>query len=142
MNDRTKYQMTLVRQREEREMAAMKPIPYRITAALDMCGMYGPEVDRALGGEEPMADEWEAGVRVPTVEQVKLLAEMTGVTPGFFYRMPEAPGGLGFMCTSGGCEPVWVGPPPPVEPLANVVPIGARHTPPGPPDNQRGRTNG
>lgn len=120
MTDREKYQATLAAQRRERELATMKPYPYRITAALDMNELYGPEVDRALGGEEPMVDLWETGELVPTVEQIKLLAEMTGVTPEFFYRLPM-PGAPGFICGDDGCERVWVGPPPEPEPLAEVI---------------------
>lgn len=47
------------------------PTPERITIALDICDLYGPEVDEALGGEEPMVDEWETGERIPTSEQMR-----------------------------------------------------------------------
>lgn len=30
------------------------PVPARVTAALDVAGLWGPEVDLALGGEEPI----------------------------------------------------------------------------------------
>ena len=43
--------------------AGKAPTPERITIALDYRELYGPEVDRALGGEEPMVDEWESGAR-------------------------------------------------------------------------------
>ncbi|MFI7448135.1 hypothetical protein ACIBQX_11610 [Nonomuraea sp. NPDC049714] len=132
MNDRAKYKMTLLRQREDRELATKKPLPDRITAALNLAGLYGPEVDRMFGGEEPMVDEWEAGTRIPTPEQIRLLADLAGVIPGFFYRLPEAPGGPGFICTSDGCESVWLGPPPPVAPMAEVVPIFSSPAPPDP----------
>ena len=62
------------------------PIPARITHALDSIGAYGPEVDQQLGGEEPMVDEWEAGLRVPTLHQIQLLAQMTRKPISFFYR--------------------------------------------------------
>ena len=53
--------------------AGQTPTPERITMALDIQELYGPEVDRALGGEEPMVDEWDAGTRVPSLEQVQAL---------------------------------------------------------------------
>lgn len=83
--------------------AGKTPTPERITMALDFCGLYGPEVDQALGGEEPMVDEWEAGVRTPTVEQIQALATMTGYTVGFFYMEAPPPLAGGWICGSGGC---------------------------------------
>lgn len=64
------------------------PTPERITAALDIEGLYGPEVDRALGGEEPMVDEWETGEQIPTREQIEALARLTGWPVKFFYLPP------------------------------------------------------
>lgn len=61
-------------------------VPRRITLLLDANEMYGPEVDQQLGGEEPMVDEWEAGVRYPTWVQVLALAELVGVTPRYLTR--------------------------------------------------------
>jgi DNA-binding transcriptional regulator YiaG len=133
VSDRVKYRMTLARQRGERELAGRKPVPHRITTALNLMGLYGPEVDRALGGEEPMVDQWESGELVPTREQVELLAELTQYPVHYFYIPIKEPGGIGVVCTSDGCERGWVGPPPPPEPLADVVSIGTR-TPAGPPD--------
>jgi hypothetical protein len=123
VNDRAKYQKTLAEQREERELATMTPVPYRITTALNLMGLYGPEVDRALGGEEPMVDLWETGELVPSREQVEALAELTQYPVKFFYMPVTIPGGPGVMCTSDGCEQVWIGPPPVPEPQADVVPI-------------------
>lgn len=81
------------------------PTPERITIALDHAGLYGPEVDEALGGEEPMVDEWEEGKRVPDFAQVQALAEMTGFPVKFFYL--EAPPPLkGFICGEDGCKPL------------------------------------
>ena len=66
----------------------MKVHPTRITAALDAAKLWGPQVDIQLGGSEPMVDQWEAGLREPTDEQIRALAELTGVpidwltTPG------------------------------------------------------------
>jgi hypothetical protein len=86
--------------------AGKTPTPERITMALDFCEMYGPEVDRALGGEEPMVDEWESGVRVPSLEQVQALAEMTGYTVRWFYEPPPPPLTGGWICGSAGCAPL------------------------------------
>jgi hypothetical protein len=61
-----------------------KIVPSRITMVLDAKSLYGPEVDVACGGVEPMVDEWEAGTRYPTWEQLKALAALTGVTPRYF----------------------------------------------------------
>ncbi len=75
------------------------PVPARITMALDAINAYGPEVDRALGGEEPMVDDWEAGKYLPTPEQVAKLAEMTGHPVEFFYRpADELDGTVTFIC--------------------------------------------
>jgi len=57
--------------------------PYLITLALDAMDLYGPEVDRACGAEEPDVDLWEAGKLYPTWEQLQLLADLTGKTPRF-----------------------------------------------------------
>lgn len=86
--------------------AGRAPSPERITMALDICGLYGPEVDQALGGEEPMVDEWEAGVRIPTLEQVQALAELTGYSVRFFYQPPPPPITSGWMCGTDGCVPL------------------------------------
>lgn len=86
--------------------AGKAPTPERITLALDFCELYGPEVDQALGGEEPMVDEWESGERVPTFAQVQALAEMTGYTIRFFYEPPPPPLTGGWMCGSDGCAPL------------------------------------
>jgi hypothetical protein len=91
--------------------AGQTPTPERITMALDIQDLYGPEVDQALGGEEPMVDEWEAGVSVPTLEQVQALAELTGWPLRFFYlpAPPPLPGGL--ICGADGCQPLGEVPP-------------------------------
>jgi hypothetical protein len=85
--------------------AGKTPTPERITMALDLRELYGPEVDRALGGEEPMVDEWESGARVPTLTEVRVLAELTGFPVRFFYLEPPPPLGDGWMCGSDGCRP-------------------------------------
>lgn len=76
-------------QAAERDWAAGKVVPHRITTALDARSLHGPEVDEACGVEEPAVDEWEAGTRYPTWEQLCALAELCGVTPRFF-TMPLA----------------------------------------------------
>lgn len=82
------------------------PTPERITAALDMASLYGPEVDQALSGQEPMVDEWESGDRIPTKEQVHALARLTGFPVKFFYRpAPDMPGTI-LLCGDDGCEPL------------------------------------
>ena len=62
------------------------PIPARMTVALDVIGAEGAWVDEALGGAEPMVDQWEAGELVPTPQQVEKLATLTGFPVGFFYK--------------------------------------------------------
>lgn len=91
--------------------AGQTPTPERITMALDLCMLEGPEVDEALGGEEPMVDEWEAGTRVPTLEQVQALAELTGWPVRFFYLPPPPPLGGGHICGADGCQPLGEVPP-------------------------------
>jgi hypothetical protein len=82
--------------------AGKTPTPARITTALDLSDLYGPEVDHALGGEEPMVDEWESGVRVPSFAQVQALAGLTGFPVRFFY-LPPPPLFEGWLCDSAGC---------------------------------------
>lgn len=86
--------------------AGQTPTPERITMALDLHEMYGPEVDRALGGEEPMVDEWESGERVPEFTQVQALAKLTGYPVKFFYLEPPPPLTGGWLCGTGGCMPL------------------------------------
>lgn len=95
--------MDTVRQAERRHGP---PTPERITAALDIQGLYGPEVDEALGGQEPMVDEWETGERIPTAEQVEVLAQLTGFPVNFFYLPPPVPLTGGWLCGEDGCEPL------------------------------------
>src|SRR5580700_2707363 len=83
--------------------AGETPTPERITQALDLCGLYGPEVDQALGGEEPMVDEWESGARTPSLEQIQMLAKLTGYAVRFFYQPAPPPLGPGWICGTDGC---------------------------------------
>lgn len=66
--------------------------PHRITTALDLQSLEGPEVDIACGAKEPDVDLWEAGELYPTWEQLRLLAELAGQPLAFFARQesPEA----------------------------------------------------
>ena len=81
-------------------------VPRRISQAFDMCEMFGPEVDRALGVEEPTVDRWESGEEVPTEVQVKKIAVLTGFPLPFFYKPMEALLGDGWICSADGCEPL------------------------------------
>ena len=78
------YISTAMEQAAYRAWAAGHVIPDRITSALNARALYGPEVDLACGVEEPAVDEWEAGTRYPTWEQLKLLAALCGVTTSMF----------------------------------------------------------
>lgn len=86
--------------------AGKAPTPERITMALDLCELYGPEVDRALGGAEPMVDEWESAERTPTYEQVQALAKLTDFPVRFFYEPPSLPLSGGWICGADGCAPL------------------------------------
>ncbi|GHE31970.1 hypothetical protein GCM10017673_38420 [Streptosporangium violaceochromogenes] len=117
--DRQKYDAALRAQQRARELSPT-PVPYRITTALDMRELYGPEVDRALGGEEPMVDQWESGELVPTRAQIEALAKLTDYPPDFFYWPVEAHErrGTTFLCSRSRpkgkrCEITTLGPPAP-----------------------------
>ncbi|QYN17454.1 hypothetical protein [Amycolatopsis sp. DSM 110486] len=86
--NKTAAERVLADQRTYREWRAGKVVPWRITLALDSHALYGPEVDEACGAAEPDVDMWEAGTRYPTWEQLKKLAKLTMVTPGFFMIRP------------------------------------------------------
>lgn len=60
-------------------------VPDRITVALDLAGLHGPEVDVALGGAEPMVDMWEEGVMYPSWSQLLKLAMVTGFPVSSFF---------------------------------------------------------
>lgn len=98
-SDRRKFNAVVRSQRRDRLI-----YPERITQALDMCDLDGPEVDIACGGVEPMVDEWEAGTRVPTLDQLGRLSFLTGFPVGFFYRPPSDSVFVGYICGSSGCE--------------------------------------
>ena len=86
-----------------------RPVPFRITTALDTADLHGPEVDAALGVPEPTVDLWEEGKLVPTDEQLHRLAELTGFPVDYFFRErpPHTETGAMFLCRRGrGCEVV------------------------------------
>lgn len=118
--DRQRYRSAQLRQEEQRLLATARPIPQRITTALDMAGLYGPEVDRALGVEEPAVDLWEAGELEPTPDQLRALADMTGYPVRFFFLEVPEPAGPAWMCGSDGCERIEPSTRP-REPVADVL---------------------
>lgn len=76
----------------------------RITAALDHRGMVGPEVDEALGVHNALdttVDAWEAGHEVPSHDEIRRLATLTGRLPGWFYLGPLPTMGHVFICRRG-----------------------------------------
>jgi hypothetical protein len=109
--DRVMAKVDAAAERRAIEAGERPPTPERITLALDFAGLEGPEVDRALGGEEPMVDEWEAGTRVPSLEQVKALAKLTGWPVKFFYLPAPPPITGGLICGADGCQPLGEVPP-------------------------------
>lgn len=76
------------------------PTPERITAALDMADLHGPEVDAALGVPEPTVDLWEAGKLRPTDAELQRLALLTGFPVKYFY-LPVPEPFVGFICRRG-----------------------------------------
>ena len=66
-------------------------VPHRITQALDLRGLYGPEVDEACGAKEPDVDLWEAGKKYPLWHQLKLLAKLTDFDIRFFIAPKDRP---------------------------------------------------
>jgi hypothetical protein len=83
---------------------AGKVVPARISMALDLAGLHGPDVDLKVGtwhgNPAGDIDRWEQAIAVPTRDQVWQLAWLTGFRPSWFYR-PMKPGPL-----LGG--PVWM----------------------------------
>jgi hypothetical protein len=78
-------------QRAYQAWAAGDVVPHRITQALDLRGLYGPEVDEACGVAEPHVDMWEAGQLYPSWESLVLLAELTDFPPEFFTLACDRP---------------------------------------------------
>lgn len=77
------------------ELAAIdEPLPDRpanrdrITCALDLRSMEGPEVDEALGvadAFDTVVDSWEDGTGLPSHDDIRRLATLTGMLPSWFY---------------------------------------------------------
>lgn len=88
-----------------------RPVPARITMALDLRGLYGPEVDVACGAVEPAVDLWELGLEVPTWAQLELLSKLVGIPVPWFFRPVEQDEliGSGWICIrgrGGSCTPI------------------------------------
>lgn len=81
---RRKHQCAADEQKTYRAWKAGHVTPWRITAALDLRNLYGPEVDEACGVQEPCVDMWEDGHLYPTWEQLYALAELTDFPVRFF----------------------------------------------------------
>lgn len=91
-----------------------QPIPNRapnrrrITMALDLRGLDGPEVDEALGVNDALdtvVDSWEAGTVVPSIDDIRRLATLTGMLPHWFYQEDCGAGfDMGFICGPDGCR--------------------------------------
>lgn len=80
-----------------RKRAAGMVVPYNITIALDLDGLYGPEVDRACGAAEPDVDRWEEAKLYPRWDQLVALAALTERRVGYFV---SAGHGIGVLDTS------------------------------------------
>jgi hypothetical protein len=117
---RERYLAVVAAQRADARRCAGPPTPTQITRALDLAGLDGPEVDVACGGVEPMVDEWEAGTRIPTGDQIRALARLTGMTVDFFY-LPAPDPMIGWVCQRSGpgkgCTRVDTRPDAPVVPI-------------------------
>lgn len=80
----------------ERKAAARRgelgPTRSRLTMVLDDLErrheVHGPAVDALLGVEEPTVDLWEAGLLVPTWQQVQHMSMLSGRPWQFFYMPP------------------------------------------------------
>lgn len=75
----------------------------RITSALDFRMMHGPEVDEALGVHnafDTTVDAWEAGTEIPSEDDIRRLATLTGFAPEWFYQDAPQLEGV-FICGRG-----------------------------------------
>lgn len=95
--DRSRWSAAAAPQRYERghrqarlDYDRHKLVPARITIALDLSELYGPEVDAACDAAEPDVDRWEAGELYPTWQQVELLAALTDFPVHFFFLPIDA----------------------------------------------------
>ncbi len=98
----------LLREQQRERSRSRTPVPQRITAALDIAGQFGPEVDVACGTFEGNpagdVDAWEDvnDPRLPTREQVELLATLTKHPVVFFYEPWTVPAGTIIVCSRSG----------------------------------------
>lgn len=89
-----------------------KPVPARITMALDARGLEGPDVDRWCGtveGSDSDVDRWELALATPTPCQITRLSILTRFPAGFFYEpIPPGPHGGGIICwrDKRGCQTI------------------------------------
>jgi hypothetical protein len=115
--DRAKWSRAAARQREPGNRVRIhnqaradydqhRLIPARITMALDLRELYGPEVDAACDAAEPDVDRWEAGELYPTWRQVELLAKLTDFPVHFFFMPVGSRLSGGWLCTERTCEPL------------------------------------
>jgi hypothetical protein len=92
---RAGYARAQTAQDTDRRAAAGRVVPARITMALDSRGLEGPDVDTACGTFEGNpagdVDMWELALAVPTAEQVRAIAQLSGYPLAWFYE-PLAPG--------------------------------------------------
>ncbi len=102
---RLAYQEVLYRQDNERLLADGRVVPARITMAMDLAGLHGPDVDERCGtyhgNPAGDIDRWEQALAVPSAEQVELMAAETGFPVPWFYR-PVKPG------PTPGEGPIWI----------------------------------
>lgn len=110
--DRHRYMAARTRQENEALIASGKVVPARITIALDIRELDGPEVDEQCdtwdGNPAGDVDRWELALAVPSPDQVRLLAELTDFPEVWFY-LPIEPGPLPgdgpvWLCGRRGCE--------------------------------------
>jgi hypothetical protein len=106
--DRAAYDRMARRQAQDRRLSP-RPVPDRITIALDLQGLSGDQVDRDLGVWEPPAgwvgpgwdpdmavDRWEAGTHPgPIREHVMALGRLIRFPWRFFYTPVEGHAGSG-----------------------------------------------
>lgn len=74
----------------------------RITLALDLHGFYGPEVDEALGVADALdtvVDGWEDGTVIPSHDDIRRLATLTGFLPHYFYAGTLPSTGWSIICS-------------------------------------------
>lgn len=67
-----------------------RPVPARITTALNARDLYGPDVDKQVGTWEGNpagdVDDWEAGAAAPDRQQVRWLAALCELPVAYFYQ--------------------------------------------------------